>query len=132
MEPIVEHQLANILLKISMEKISRGKILIGTNLNGKNLNRENQYENLKDVLRLWYAPIGCMSCEQLCFSCFELFCCGTMVKNGITDACSTADCCPLLTIFPRCCPRHATDDVPDMPQMMPRMMPQMMLQTCPR
>ena len=73
-----------------------------------------------------------MSCEQLCFSCFELFCCGTMVKNGITDACSTADCCPLLTIFPRCCPRHATDDVPDMPQMMPRMMPQMMLQTCPR
>ena len=40
-------------------------------------------------------------------------------KNGITDACSTADCCPLLAIYPRCCPRHA----PDMPQMMP--------QTCP-
>ena len=32
-------------------------------------------------------------------------------KNGITDACSTADCCPLLTICPRCCPRHAPDDV---------------------
>ena len=32
-------------------------------------------------------------------------------KNGITDACSTADCCPLLTICPICCPRHA----PDMP-----------------
>ena len=28
--------------------------------------------------------------------------------------------CPLLTIYPRCCPRHATD------------MPQMMLQTCPK
>ena len=28
-------------------------------------------------------------------------------KNGITDACSTEDCCPLLTICPRCCPRHA-------------------------
>ena len=24
---------------------------------------------------------------------------------------STADCCPLLTIWPRCCPRHAPDDV---------------------
>ena len=32
-------------------------------------------------------------------------------KNSITDACSTADCCPLLTICPRCCPRHAPDDV---------------------
>ena len=43
-------------------------------------------------------------------------------KNGITDACSTADCCPLLsllTICPRCCPRHASD----MPQMMRQMMP---------
>ena len=30
-------------------------------------------------------------------------------KNGITDVCSTADCCPLLTICPRCCPRHAPD-----------------------
>ena len=36
---------------------------------------------------------------------------GTVRKNGITDACSTADCCPLLTICPRCCPRHAPDDV---------------------
>ena len=41
------------------------------------------------------------------------------IKNGITDACSTADCCPLLTTCPRWCPRHAPD------------MPQMMFQTCP-
>ena len=27
------------------------------------------------------------------------------------DACSNADCYPLLTICPRCCPRHAPDDV---------------------
>ena len=40
------------------------------------------------------------------------------LQNGITDACSIADCCPLLTICPRCCPRHAPDVVPDMPQMM--------------
>ena len=33
-------------------------------------------------------------------------------------------CSPLLTICPRCCPRHALYDAPDMPQMMP--------QTCPR
>ena len=52
-------------------------------------------------------------------------------KKGITDACSTTDCCSLLSIVdnvpqtcPRCCPRHAPDDAPDMPQMMP--------QTCPR
>ena len=36
------------------------------------------------------------------------------IKNGITDAGSTADCCPLLTICPRCCPKPA----PDMPEMM--------------
>ena len=55
------------------------------------------------------------------------------------DACNTADCCPLLTICPRYCPRntpdmpqmmsqtcprwcprHAPDDAPDMPQMMPQ------------
>ena len=36
-------------------------------------------------------------------------------KNSFTDACSTADCCPLLTICPRCCPRHT----PDMPQLLP-------------
>ena len=34
-----------------------------------------------------------------------------ILKNGITDACSTADYCPLLTIWPRCCSRHASDDV---------------------
>ena len=33
------------------------------------------------------------------------------LKNGITDACSAAHCCPLLTICPRCCPRHAPDDI---------------------
>ena len=38
-----------------------------------------------------------------------------LIKNCITDACSTADCCPLLTICPRCCPRHAPDDAPDIP-----------------
>ena len=32
-----------------------------------------------------------------------------LIKNGITDACSIADCCPLLTICPRCCPRHTLD-----------------------
>ena len=31
-------------------------------------------------------------------------------KNGITDACSTVDCYPLLTICPRCCPTHLPDD----------------------
>ena len=31
----------------------------------------------------------------------------TWKKNGITDVCSTVDCCPLLTICPRCCLRHA-------------------------
>ena len=41
-------------------------------------------------------------------------------KNGITDACSTADFCQLLIY----CPRHAPDDSPDMYQMMP--------QTCPK
>ena len=30
-------------------------------------------------------------------------------KNGITDSFSTADCCQLLTICPRCCLRHAPD-----------------------
>ena len=48
---------------------------------------------------------------------------GFSAKNGITDACSTADCCSLLSIvdnMPQTCLRHA----PDMPQMMP--------QTCPR
>ena len=40
-------------------------------------------------------------------------------KNDITDACSTADCCPLLIYCP------------DMPQMNPHI-PQMMPQTCPR
>ena len=25
-------------------------------------------------------------------------------KNGITDACSTADCCPLMSIVVHCCP----------------------------
>ena len=48
-------------------------------------------------------------------------------KNGITDACSTADCCSLLSIvdnMPHTCPRHIPDDAPDMPPMMP--------QTCPR
>ena len=48
-------------------------------------------------------------------------------KKGITDACSTADCCSLLSIVdnvPQTCPRHAPDVVPGMPQMMP--------QTCPR
>ena len=64
-------------------------------------------------------------------------------KNGIPDACSTMDCCLLLTICPRCCPRHT----PDMPQMMPQTrprwcsrhvpgdaldMPQILSQTCPR
>ena len=52
-------------------------------------------------------------------------------KNGIRDACSTADIsdcprhafrwCPRHAF--RWCPRHAQDDSPDMPQMMP--------QTCP-
>ena len=48
-------------------------------------------------------------------------------KNGITDACSTADCCPLMPEMlsqtcprwwprsPRWCPRHAPDIVPDIP-----------------
>ena len=36
------------------------------------------------------------------------------IKKGITDDFSTTYCCPLLTIYPRCCPRYA----PDMPQMM--------------
>ena len=27
-----------------------------------------------------------------------------MNKNGITDACSTADCCPFLSIVANCCP----------------------------
>ena len=51
-------------------------------------------------------------------------------KKGITDACSTADCCSLLSIVdnvpqtcPRCCPRHAPDDAPDMPQMMSQKCP---------
>ena len=35
----------------------------------------------------------------------------TTMKNGITDACSTTDCCPLLTTCPRCCPRDSPDDV---------------------
>ena len=35
-------------------------------------------------------------------------------KKGITDACSTADCCSLLTICPSCCLRHAPDpDIKD-------------------
>ena len=57
---------------------------------------------------------------------------GRLQKN--TDACSTADCCPLLSIVdnmpqmlsqtcPTWCSRHAPDDAPGMPQMMP--------QTCP-
>ena len=29
-------------------------------------------------------------------------CLSSHSKNGITDACSTVDCCPLLTICPRC------------------------------
>ena len=33
------------------------------------------------------------------------------LKNGITDACWTADCCLLLTICPRWCPRYAPDDI---------------------
>ena len=41
------------------------------------------------------------------WKCFEM-------KNGITGACSTADCCALLTICPRCYPRHT----PDISQMM--------------
>ena len=36
---------------------------------------------------------------------------GLWYKNEITNACSTADCCQLLAICPRCCPRHAPDDV---------------------
>ena len=63
-------------------------------------------------------------------------------KNTITDACSIADCCPLLKICPRCCPRHAPDDAPDdapdMPQV-PRWCARHapvdapdMPQTCPR
>ena len=31
-------------------------------------------------------------------------------KNSITDTYSTADCCPLLAVCPRCCPTHAPDD----------------------
>ena len=31
--------------------------------------------------------------------------------NSITHVCTTADCYPLLTICPTCCPRHAPDDV---------------------
>ena len=45
-------------------------------------------------------------------------------KNGLTDACSTVDCRPLLSIVdnmpqilsqtcPRCCTRQAPDDAPD-------------------
>ena len=30
-------------------------------------------------------------------------------KSSITDACSSADCCPLLTICHRCCSRHGPD-----------------------
>ena len=43
----------------------------------------------------------------------ELYLCqkNYTTKNGITDECSTSDCCPLLIICPRCCPRHAPDDV---------------------
>ena len=48
-------------------------------------------------------------------------------RNDITDACSTPDCYPLLTICPRCCPRHAPDDViihcgfpQDFPKVFPR------------
>ena len=54
-------------------------------------------------------------------------------KNGITDACSTADCCPLLSIvdnmphavpyMPQMMPRHAPDDAPDMPQMLSQTWP---------
>ena len=31
-------------------------------------------------------------------------CMFTILKNGIRDACSTADCCPLLSIVVQCCP----------------------------
>ena len=48
------------------------------------------------------------SCSCSCF--LHLF-----SKNGIKDACSTADCCPLLTY----CPRHTPDVGPDMPQTVP-------------
>ena len=48
-------------------------------------------------------------------------------KNGITDACSTMDCYPLLTICPRCCPTHLPDDAiihcrfpQDFPKISPR------------
>ena len=36
-------------------------------------------------------------------------------KNGIIDACSTADCCPLLTIWPRCFCRHAPMQISKIP-----------------
>ena len=42
---------------------------------------------------MWWISLWCELCNN---------------KNGITDACSTADSYPLLTICSRCCPRHAS------------------------
>ena len=45
-------------------------------------------------------------CNQLEMSSFgeRVGICNAGNKNGITDACDNADCYPLLTIYPRCCP----------------------------
>ena len=62
-----------------------------------------------------------------------------LLKNGITDACSTADCCPLLSIvdnmpqmLSQTCPRHSPNNAPDISHMMPQIMPPYMPQTMPQ
>ena len=62
---------------------------------------------LKEVKRN-YGLWGCFHGEFPTHKCFIPL---NVLKNGITDVCSTADCCSLLTICPSSCPRHASDDV---------------------
>ena len=53
------------------------------------------------------------------------------INNGVTDACSTAKCWPLL-MMTQSCPGHSPDDAPDMPQMRDQTCPRWYPRWCPR